>query len=108
MSWASKYLFGPIRDAFTQAVAVGGPASQPAAQTATQNLTQAQSLIEASVTSLATIAVNAVLGLIPKGQGTAIAPIADAFLAEVISQLVAHQNAPPSGPADPIPAPPPS
>lgn len=95
MSWASKYLFDPIKASFAAAVAAGGSASQPAAQTATANLSQAQTLIEQSLTALATIAVNAVLALVPKGEGAALAPVADAFLAQVIEQLTAHRTGTP-------------
>lgn len=92
MSWASKNIFDPLKAILAQAAQQ--PASAGAASQATTNLTQAASLVEGSVASLATIGVNAVLGLIP--EGTAFEGLADEVVGAVVAQLLAkHPTAAP-------------
>lgn len=103
MSTLSKYIFDPLKNAFSHAATSGSPATQAAAASATANLTQAASLVEQSMGSLVLIAANFVLGLIPGGP--AFEGLADAFLEAVIVALQAKKTtaslaipAPPAAP----------
>lgn len=90
MSWASKNIFDPLKRVLE--AAQGNPATASAATQATANLGQAANLVEGSLANLATIGVNAVLGLIP--EGTVFEGLADELVSQVIAGLVAkHPNA---------------
>ena len=97
MSTLSKFVFDPIKAAFSKAVEAGGPASQPAAQSATDKLTQAQNLVESAVTDLANIAVNSVLAMIPGG--TAVEGFADEMIDQIIAGLMAKKTGSAPAPA---------